>query len=75
VCPRYGIARPRVFGSVIRGTTRPDSAIDVLYQLEPGRWLGCEVEQLADEFAAVFGRRLDPVSDSDVLGHFQHTRH
>src|SRR3954453_1152363 len=56
VCARYGIARLLVFGSVARGTAPPDSDIDVLYELEPGRRLGWEIEQLADELAAVFGR-------------------
>jgi len=34
----------------------------VLYELEPGRRLGWEIEQLADELAAVFGRPVDLVS-------------
>jgi hypothetical protein len=34
----------------------------VLYELEPGRRLGWEIEQLADELAAVFGRLVDLVS-------------
>src|SRR3954463_3141047 len=62
VCARYGIARLRVFGSVARGTATTDSDIDVLYELEPGRRLGWEIEQLADELAAVFGRPVDLVS-------------
>src|SRR3954471_7108455 len=40
VCAQYGIAPLRVFGSVARGTATPDSDIDVLYELEPGRRLG-----------------------------------
>jgi predicted nucleotidyltransferase len=62
VCVRYGIARLRVFGSVVRGTATPDSDIDVLYELEPDRRLGWEIEQLADELAGVFGRPVDLVS-------------
>jgi predicted nucleotidyltransferase len=62
VCARYGIARLPVFGSVARGTATPDSDIDVLYELEPGRRLGWETEQLADELAALFGRPVDLVS-------------
>ena len=67
VCARYGDARLRVFGSVARGTATPDSDIDVLdidvlYELEPGRRLGWEIEQLADELAVVFGRPVDLVS-------------
>jgi uncharacterized protein len=62
VCARYGVARLLVFGSVARGTATPDSDIDVLYELEPGRRLGWEIEQLADELAALFGRPVDLVS-------------
>ncbi|MFP5345977.1 MAG: nucleotidyltransferase family protein [Actinomycetes bacterium] len=62
VCSRYGIARLRVFGSVARGTATPDSDMDVLYELKPGHRLGWEIEQLADELAAVFGRPVDLVS-------------
>ncbi len=61
VCERYGIARRLVFGSVARGTASPDSDIDVLYELRPGRRLGWEIEQLADE-RRVFGRPVDLVS-------------
>lgn len=62
VCARYGIARLHVFGSVARGTASPDSDIDVLYELEPGRRLGWEIEQLTDELADIFGRPVDLVS-------------
>jgi predicted nucleotidyltransferase len=66
VCARCGIARLRVFGSVARGTDTPDKDIDVLYQLEPGRRLGREIEQLADELAAVFGRPVDLISAASL---------
>jgi uncharacterized protein len=62
VCDRYGIAELRVFGSRARGTERPDSDIDVLYTLRPGRSLGWEIDQLADELAEIFGRPVDLVS-------------
>lgn len=62
VCDRYGIAELKVFGSRVRGTARPDSDIDILYTLRPGRRLGWEIEQLADELAELFGRPVDLVS-------------
>ena len=62
VCDRYGIAELKVFGSRVRGTARPDSDIDFLYTLRPGRRLGWEIEQLADELAELFGRQVDMVS-------------
>jgi predicted nucleotidyltransferase len=59
---RYGISELRVFGSPARGTAGPDSNIDVLYTLRPGRRLGWEIEQLADELSELFGSRVDLVS-------------
>jgi uncharacterized protein len=62
ICNKYGIAELMVFGSRARGGERPDSDIDVLYALRPGRRLGWEIEQLADELAELFGRPVDLVS-------------
>jgi uncharacterized protein len=62
VCDRYGIAELTVFGSQARGTARPDSDIDVLYVLRPGRKLGWEIEQLAEDLASLLGRKVDLVS-------------
>jgi predicted nucleotidyltransferase len=62
VCQRYGIAALEVFGSSARGTARPDSDIDILYTMMPGRRLGWEIEDLADELSALVGRRVDLVS-------------
>jgi predicted nucleotidyltransferase len=61
-CQRYGIARLMIFGSVARGTAGPGSDLDVLYDLLPGRRLGWEIEDLADELSSLFGRRVDLVS-------------
>jgi uncharacterized protein len=62
VCDRYGIAELKVFGSRALGTARPDSDVDVLYELRPGRKLGWEIEQLADELSGLLGHRVDLVS-------------
>jgi uncharacterized protein len=62
ICDRYGIAELKVFGSRARGTARPDSDIDILYALRPGRRLGWEIEQLADELAELLGHLVDLVS-------------
>ena len=62
VCGRYGIARLEIFGSEPRGTAGPDSDVDVLYALSPGRRLGWEIEQLSDELTEIFGRPVDLVS-------------
>jgi predicted nucleotidyltransferase len=62
VCERYGIAALEVFGSSPRGTASPDSDVDILYTMKSGRRLGWEIEDLADELSALFGRRVDLVS-------------
>lgn len=62
VCDRYGIAELKIFGSRARGTAGPGSDIDVLYTLFPGRKLGWEIEQLADELASILGHHVDLVS-------------
>ena len=62
VCRRYGVGRLEVFGSMSRGDAGPTSDIDVLYELAPGARLGWEIENLADELAAILGRPVDLVS-------------
>lgn len=62
VCARYGVASLMVFGSVARGAAGPDSDVDVLYELVPGRRLGWEVEDLDDDLVEVLGRRVDLVA-------------
>ena len=36
LCRRHGIRRLSLFGSVLKGTARPDSDIDLLVEFEPG---------------------------------------
>jgi uncharacterized protein len=40
LCRKYGIAELAVFGSVARGSARPDSDVDLLYVRVPGNDLG-----------------------------------
>lgn len=62
VCERYGVAELAVFGSVARGEARPDSDLDLLYVLAPGRHLGFSINRLEDELSELFGRPVDLVS-------------
>ena len=39
IAAKYGARNLRVFGSVARGTNRPDSDVDFLVDFEPGRTL------------------------------------
>ena len=49
---RHGASHVRVYGSVARGTAGPDSDIDLLVDLEPGRSLIDEIELQQDLEAA-----------------------
>ena len=62
ICVKYGIAELKVFGSRARGQAAPDGDIGILYTLRPGRRLGWEIEQLADELTELFGHTVDLVS-------------
>jgi predicted nucleotidyltransferase len=48
----------RVFGSVARGEERPDSDIDILVTLEPGRTL-MDLARLEAKLEALLGRSVD----------------
>lgn len=62
ICDAYGIAALELFGSAARGAEGPTSDIDILYTPKPGQMLGWEIEDLADDLAALFGRPVDLVS-------------
>ncbi len=66
VCVRFGVSRLDVFGSAGRGDAASDSDIDLLYALSPGARLGWNVEDLADELSALFGRPVDLISRSSL---------
>jgi predicted nucleotidyltransferase len=66
ICTRYGIAELAVFGSVARGDATPTSDVDVLYMLRPDASLGFAIDDLEDELADLFGRRVDLVARKAV---------
>ncbi len=54
----HGAVSVRVFGSFARGTAGPDSDVDFLVELEPGRTL-LDLLALIRELGALLGRRAD----------------
>jgi predicted nucleotidyltransferase len=62
---QHGARNMRVFGSVARGESRPDSDIDLLIDMEPGRSLFDFVAfwQDAEE---LLGRRVDVVTEAGL---------
>ena len=66
VCARYGLAELAVFGSTARGEAGRDSDVDLLYVLAPGAQLGFAINDLEDDLAQLFGRRVDLVSKKSL---------
>ena len=58
---RRGARDVRVFGSVARGEERPDSDVDLLVALEPGRTL-LDLARLELELEELLGRPVDVVT-------------
>jgi predicted nucleotidyltransferase len=59
---RHGATRVRVFGSVARGQAQPDSDVDFLVDMEPGRSL-LDVAALLLELRDLLGCEVDVVTE------------
>ena len=62
---RHGARRVRVFGSYARGQQRPDSDIDLLVELEPGRDL-FDLVELKQELEERLHRRVDVLTEQSL---------
>ncbi len=72
-CRAHGIRRLALFGSTLKGTSRPDSDIDLLVEFEPERVPGLlGMAQMEEELSALFGgRRVDLRTPADLSRHFR----
>lgn len=61
----HGARRIRVFGSVARGEATPDSDIDFLVDMEPGRSL-FDMGGLLMDLQELLGCRVDVVTESGL---------
>jgi uncharacterized protein len=59
---RHGATNVRLFGSVVRGEANPDSDVDVLVDLEPGRSL-LDLGGLLMDLQDLLGCRVDVVTE------------
>lgn len=65
IAARYGASNIRVFGSVARGEENPDSDIDFLVEIEPGRSLLDQIALMQD-LERLLGCKVD-VAEPDTL--------
>lgn len=67
---RHGMRRIRVFGSVAGGDDRPDSDVDVLVDVEPGRSL-INVIAFEQDLSDLLHRRVEVLTDGGLSPHLQ----
>jgi hypothetical protein len=60
IAAQHGARSIRLFGSVARGDSRPDSDVDLLVEMEPGPSL-LDIGALLMELQQLLGRRVDIV--------------
>lgn len=64
---RFGLGELSVFGSAVRSDFRPDSDVDVLVRVRPGRRVGlATLAGVKEELEEHFGRRVDVMDDTSV---------
>lgn len=62
---RFRTENPRVFGSVLHGTDREGSDLDLLVDALPGATL-LDLGDLAEELSSLLGIRVDLLTPSDL---------
>ena len=65
IAARYGAHNLRVFGSVARGDARPDSDVDLLVDMEPGRSL-FDLGGLLYDLQTLLGVDVDVVTEKGL---------
>ncbi len=65
ISAKYGARNVRIFGSVARGEARPDSDIDFLVEMEPGRSL-FDLGGLLVDLQQLLGVQVDVVTEKGL---------
>jgi predicted nucleotidyltransferase len=65
IAARHGAFNVRVFGSVARGDARPDSDVDLLVDLEPGRSL-LDLGRLLVDLQDLLQRAVDVATENGL---------
>lgn len=70
VAKAHGARQVRVFGSIARGDARPDSDVDLLVDLEPGRSL-LDLVAIKQDIEDLLDREVDVVTERAVSPYFR----
>jgi len=65
IAARRGAYNVRIFGSAVRGEAGPDSDVDFLVELEPGRSL-FDLGGLLMDLQSLLGREVDVVTEAGL---------
>jgi predicted nucleotidyltransferase len=65
IAARYGAESVRIFGSVLHGDAGPDSDVDVLVNLQPGRTL-LDIVALKQDLEDLLGCDVDVVTEASL---------
>lgn len=72
LCRRHGIRKLCLFGSVLKGTARPESDIDLLVEFESGRTPGLiGLSAIEIELGRALGRKVDLRTAEDLSRNFR----
>lgn len=73
LCRRHRISKLSLFGSLLKGSARPDSDVDLLVEFEPGEEPGLiGVANLESEISGLLGgRRVDLRTPGDLSRYFR----
>jgi predicted nucleotidyltransferase len=73
ICQSHHIRRLALFGSVLKGTDRPDSDIDLLVEFEPDKTPGfLGLAAIEDELSELLGgRKVDLRTPHDLSPYFR----
>jgi len=72
LCRRHSIRRLSLFGSVLKGTARPDSDVDLLVEFEPEAIPGLlGMAAIEIELSELLGKKVDLRTVGDLSRYFR----
>jgi len=71
-CRRWHIRKLSLFGSRLRGESRPDSDVDLLVEFQPGYRIGLiQMARIERELSGLIGRKVDLRTPADLSRYFR----